>query len=944
MNINTKLKHTAISLVIALILAVSAAPVLPAYAAVGTSVNEEVVNQARSVASIIQTRIQLYWSDWVDKQIPYTQDPLTNPAPTWATDAEIAGLVGGATPDGMTFTVEGMPVARDGSFYLVATVDSSMGGAAAASYVRNFLPMAIAADNVVKVPVLRPSFALGLSDIANNPNKVNRDGTTDDGEPTFTDGANITFGDNGSITFDPVTGGNINNVNNLDARNITVSDTLTTNTANITGNAAIDGDLTVGGNITGNLTGNTTGTHTGAVIGNVTGNVTGNLTGDVTGNSSTATRLATARTIALNTGATGTATAFSGAANISIPVTALNAGYLNAGTVPVGRLTGDYGINITGKATTAGLADTAKYANGAGLLKDTDGEAAGAFTIKPLSGGYIEFGGASAPTVVKFGATGTVQPTEYQFGLNGDAVLRGIATSATKLAAAKSIALGTAATGTATAFDGTGSITIPVTALNAGYLSAGTIPTARLSGTYAIGISGKAATAGAADTAANATHASTATSATSAVTAATATNATTAAKAAQLYSVDNRSVATAPNDYVNSLSFGGLKNNAVIGAPSVDVYSYLLGLKGWADSSGGKAHELAFNNSGIFARKGSTTDWEAWEKLVTSANIGGYNAGSATKLAVARTIALGTGATGTATAFDGSVNITIPVTALNAGYLSAGTIPTARLSGSYVIDISGTARYAQELSSPISSVAYATNSGTVGGIAADSFVRSDTADLVAGNHEFYSGSNVYYDAPIEIREVGLVCSGQSSDAYAPALAFHWGNRVATRILLAADGQLKIETNPIIHSGNIGSYAAGNVTTPSGTYKHLGAWGVGRTAAGAILVNTAYTADVATYASSAGSASEIPVSISAPEPPVGSSGTKMLIFPNSKLKIAYGTIQVSRQSYGTHTFPVPFTYAVRAINCSPSILDATYIRSPRCSGDTYCDWTYMVIGY
>lgn len=53
---------------------------------------------------------------------------------------------------------------------------------------------------------------------------------------------------------------------------------------------------------------------------------------------------------------------------------------------------------------------------------------------------------------------------------------------------------------------------------------------------------------------------------------------------------------------------------------------------------------------------------------------------SATKLAAARTISLGTGATDTATAFDGSANITIPVTALNAGYLNAGTIPTARLA------------------------------------------------------------------------------------------------------------------------------------------------------------------------------------------------------------------------------------------------------------------------
>jgi hypothetical protein len=38
--------------------------------------------------------------------------------------------------------------------------------------------------------------------------------------------------------------------------------------------------------------------------------------------------------------------------------------------------------------------------------------------------------------------------------------------------------------------------------------------------------------------------------------------------------------------------------------------------------------------------------------------------------------------------------------------------------------------------------------------------------------------------------------------------------------------------------------AENVTTPSAGYKHIGAWGVGRTAVGAILVNTAYTADYA----------------------------------------------------------------------------------------------------
>ena len=1102
---NKNIKRKIITAAAAALIAFSAVSgaVMPAHAAIGTSVNEEVINQARAVASLIQTRVQLYWSMWVDKQIPYPQDPLSNPEPTWATDAEVLAAVGGYEPDGVSFAVDSMPLDRKGSFYLVATLDSSMGGAAAASYVRNFLPMAVASGSTVTVPVLRPSFALGLSDLMDNPNKVNRDGSTDDGSPTFSDGSTIRFGDGGTITFDG-TGGDISNVNSLSARdgsfsnNLTVGNKLTAADADIenadigsltAGDTTINGTLDVTGQITGNLignvTGNTNGTHTGAVIGNVTGN------------SSTATRLATARTIALKDGATGTATAFSGAANISIPVTALNAGYLNSGTVAVGRLAGDYNIGITGKATTAGAADTARYASTTGLLKDTDGDTPGQFTMRTTSGGVVEFGGTTPRTSVTFGGSGVVQPADYWFGSagtgvlhgqstsatklhnirtialgtgatgtatnfdgtgnitipvtdlnagyltagtvaaarlsglyniaisgkantagqadnatnvnggtvnattgafsgaftvngvsrfnndmtiygdntdrslvfdgvnstvakwrlthsasgNGDAnyfrlqatgatgstyadvlrfgmdtkdavfsgnilptannsknlgsatykfanvyatnlngtltgnassatklatartialatgatgtatafdgtgnivipvtaldaarlsagviptarlsgtyaigisgkaatagaadtaasatsaatatnvsggsvnattgsfsgavttnsnfitnggsvdfrapvttggwargiiyrssdgttnyggigmlgggttpnsfyigwgssphdptygltmgttgatslkgslnvsngitgALTGNASSATKLATARTIALGTGATGTATAFDGTANITIPITALNASYLSSGTILTARLSGTYNIGISGKAATAGAADTAVSATHASTATSATSAVTAATATNATTAAKAAQLYSVDNRSVATAPNDYVNSLLFGGLKNNAVIGAPSVDVYSYLLGLKGWTDSSGGKAHELAFNNSGIFARKGSTTDWEAWEKLVTSANIGGYNAGSATKLAAARTIALGTGATGTASAFNGTANITIPVTAVNATYLLSGTVAPARLSGTYAIGISGKA-------------------------------------------------------------------------------------------------------------------------------------------------------------------------------------------------------------------------------------------------------------
>ena len=67
------------------------------------------------------------------------------------------------------------------------------------------------------------------------------------------------------------------------------------------------------------------------IVGNITGNVTGNCSGSsgsCTGNASTATtatKLATARTIALSGAVTGTATAFDGSGNITIPVTALAA-------------------------------------------------------------------------------------------------------------------------------------------------------------------------------------------------------------------------------------------------------------------------------------------------------------------------------------------------------------------------------------------------------------------------------------------------------------------------------------------------------------------------------------------------------------------------------------------------------------------------------------------
>ena len=89
----------------------------------------------------------------------------------------------------------------------------------------------------------------------------------------------------------------------------------------------------------------------------------------------------------------------------------------------------------------------------------------------------------------------------------------------------------------------------------------------------------------------------------------------------------------------------------------------------------------------MYYRKGGNGTWGAWKTFAfTDSNISGNaatattattakactgNAATATKLATKRTIALSGAATGTATGFDGSGNITIPVTALAASAIRA---------------------------------------------------------------------------------------------------------------------------------------------------------------------------------------------------------------------------------------------------------------------------------
>ena len=104
---------------------------------------------------------------------------------------------------------------------------------------------------------------------------------------------------------------------------------------------------------------------------------------------------------------------------------------------------------------------------------------------------------------------------------------------------------------------------------------------------------------------------------------------------------DYRSVATTPNDYDRKLKFAGIKVSSTIGSPTTNTYAYLVGLRGYGNSSGGNSHEIAFYNGGISHRDGSSTSWGSWKQLIDSGNIGSQSVKYATTAGTANAVAWG---------------------------------------------------------------------------------------------------------------------------------------------------------------------------------------------------------------------------------------------------------------------------------------------------------------
>ena len=87
------------------------------------------------------------------------------------------------------------------------------------------------------------------------------------------------------------------------------------------------------------------------------------------------------------------------------------------------------------------------------------------------------------------------------------------------------------------------------------------------------------------------------------------------------------------------------------------------------------ASETSFKINNVAVAKSAQACTGNAATATTAENCTG-NSATATKLATARTIAIGTGATGTATSFDGSGDITIPVTSID-GTKVTGKVPSA---------------------------------------------------------------------------------------------------------------------------------------------------------------------------------------------------------------------------------------------------------------------------
>lgn len=95
--------------------------------------------------------------------------------------------------------------------------------------------------------------------------------------------------------------------------------------------------------------------------------------------------------------------------------------------------------------------------------------------------------------------------------------------------------------------------------------------------------------------------------------------------AATLQVHDTRDSNNPPSAYQNEIR-AEFKARGVLGVPGEGFYSGNLTFAPWSDNSGGKNHQLNFNNGGLFYRNGASVGaWESWKTIWHSGNLNNTN-------------------------------------------------------------------------------------------------------------------------------------------------------------------------------------------------------------------------------------------------------------------------------------------------------------------------------
>ena len=218
------------------------------------------------------------------------------------------------------------------------------------------------------------------------------------------------------------------------------------------------------------------------------------------------------------------------------------------------------------------------------------------------------------------------------------------------------------------------------------------------------------------------------------------------------------------------------------------------------------------------------TDTSAWSLVPSMEDISAsVNAYSATKLQTARTIALSGGATGTATSFNGTANITIPVTAVD-GSKVTGTVPAATkatqdgsgntITTKYVTldttqTISGTKTF-----SAVTKSATPSASATGTEVVTAAWLRSRMAELLpAGTIVPFAGSN--------IPSGFLLCNGAkvSRTTYATlfsAIGTTWGSGDGSTTFTLPDARDRFLEGA--NTSAVGKYLSAGLPNITGTFK------------------------------------------------------------------------------------------------------------------------------